>query len=557
MIKKLLASSFFLGFLLTSPTAQASYLDITEDSPYKEGVDFFELVGALDSAEYFFPDRLVQKAEFYKILFRIFGESPQDTNTSFSDVPEGAWFTPFASLAEANGLEDGTLFEPAKELTRIEVLEKLLSAYGVTGGIVLWQDRTDLFEDVPLMHPDYSIIHQAVELGILEADLGAKFRPFQKLNRGELSLLMYTVEEWDLQRKTEAQNDFYKSDIFGSIWNSIVNEFYLSEGQSIDQDALLSAAVKGMLNSLEDPFSTYFSPQEATEYGDSLDGTFEGIGAYLEQGADGYAYFTGFIADSPASESGLEIGDVIKKVDGVDMTGFSIESVISRIKGPAGTHVSIIVEREGEELTFDLLRAEVTVNFVKGEIYQNNAWFFSINRFGGGVGLEFWETSKELAETLEAPEYIVIDVRGNGGGYLQGANEVMGLFVPFATKLVHLDYGDFEQSIVNGDTGPYYGIPLYILVDENTASASEIMAQTLREKNSALVIGTQTYGKGSVQTFFNYWDGSELKLTIAHWLSSDRTSIHGVGVTPDILIDPTLETESFDPWLEELEEQVD
>ncbi len=342
-MKKTLTLSLCSLFLVLTPLrALASYSDVPTDSAYKEGIDFFELIGAVDSAELFHPDQAVTKAEFYKILFKVFGEDATPSGEAFSDVQGNEWFAPYASLAYKNNLETGPQFHPAELIQKGWAMQKLLEAYGEAGGIVPWKDRERLFKDMVAAHPYYSVVAQWVKLGILTSDPTSKIEPYKNLTRGELAQLCYQVEAWHLREMAAAQNDFYKSDIFGSIWNRIMNEFYLEEDQRIDPDALFQAAIKGILESLGDPYSVYFSASESESFENAVNGQFEGIGAYLGEGEEpGSIVFTKWVEGGPAAESGLEVGDQLVSVDGISVEGMSLDQVISRIKGATGTDVAL------------------------------------------------------------------------------------------------------------------------------------------------------------------------------------------------------------------------
>lgn len=557
MKKPLLLLALALGVWTQFSVAEASYEDVTEDSPYKTGVDYLELVGALDDNVFFHPTANVTKAEFYKVLFKMFQDEKPSGKTSFLDVPMDAWYAPYAHLAQNNGLEEGDTFYPSQTLSKIDVLSKLLEAYGVTGGIVTWSDRTTLFSDVPSVHPYYSVIARLVNEGILTSDPQTPLNPFKKITRSELANLMLSFEEWQLHKEEVAAADFYKSDIFADIWDQITSNFYLSDNQEIDPDALFNAAVKGMLDSLGDPFTIYFTPDQSNEFSNVLSGNFEGIGAYVNQDENtGEFSFTGFIPGSPADLSDLEVGDIILKIDGIEVNSMGLDELITRIKGTTGTEVSITVKRNQETLTYKMIRTSVQIKTVSGKILSNKTWYVDIDIFGDTTVQDYLNTLTSLKEDVPDPKAIVLDLRNNGGGYITAADQIAGDFVPTFTPLVTLDYGSFTESVSNSQDGLYKDVPLFILVNEYTASASEILAQDLKEVSGATVIGTQTYGKGSAQILTQYWDGSELKITIAHWLSSLGTSIHGVGVTPSITIQTDAEA-GEDPWLEAAEKAIE
>lgn len=557
MKKTPLFLSLLVGFFCSTALASASYKDVPDDSPYKEGVDYLELAGATDDSAFFNPNSKVTKAQFYKVLFKIFQEEPTTKKTSFTDVPEDAWFAPYAHLAQSNELEEGTLFEPAAPMNKIEAMQKLLAAYGVAGGVAPWSYRSALFSDVPTFHPYYAVIARLVNEGILESDPTSPLHPFVPLTRGEFANLILDFEKWNIHKMEVEQSHFYKSDIFAAIWNQVTSDYYLPSDQQINPDALFNAAVKGMLDSLGDPFTTYFTPDQSTEFSSVLSGNFEGIGGYIDQNPDtGEFYFSAFVPNSPAAKSGLQVGDTITAIDGVSTTDLTLSDLISRIKGSAGTEVTISVSRNGQSYSFTMTRASVQIVLATGKVFNKSSWYIDIDVFGSTTVTDYQNVIETLKETVPHPKAIVLDLRNNGGGYITAANQIAGDYVPYLTRLVTLDYGDFSEDIVNSSDGLFVGTPLFILVNGNTASASEILTQDLKEAANATVIGTQTYGKGSAQTLTQYWDGSELKITIAHWLSTNGTSINGVGVTPSVLITNEASTQE-DPWLLAAEKAID
>ena len=344
-MKKILLLAPFLALILSPSIVFAEYKDVAEDSAHQESIAYFELTGALDSGKYFRPDDLVTKAEFFKVLFRVFGAETETVNeSSFKDVSKTEWFAPYAELALASGFVGKGTFEPAQNLRRGEVLGLLLEAYGYSPTIISAAERYQLFADVGPKHPYYSLISRAADMGILGTDTGVKYLPYEKLTRGEVATMLYSFEEWTTVRLAEEDEnfDFYKSDIFADIWNRILTDLYIPSGAEIDEEALFQVAVKAVLESLNDPYTKYFDQSEATEFMDILDDTFEGIGAVLIQDDETMNVFiTEFLDDSPASKSGLKVGDQITAVDGISTEGMPVENVINRIKGPANTTVKI------------------------------------------------------------------------------------------------------------------------------------------------------------------------------------------------------------------------
>lgn len=556
MLRKFATLALLISFALPAP-AFASFEDVESGSSYQEAVDYLELQGAVDPGEEFRPNDFVRRAEFFKMLFKVFEESSKSSGvSSFEDVPVDSWFAPYAELAHSYQLVEDDLFEPGKTVRRVEALEWLMQAYGLSAPVIPMNERSDLFRDVEADSEHYSLIAQASAIGVVIPNVNEKYLPNVRLTRAELAEMMYSFEQWYTTDLSTTTNEFYKSDIFADIWNRILTDFYIPSGTTISQEALFQIAVRAVLESLEDPYTKYFDSESADDFMQVLTGDLEGIGAILLQDeATMEIFITEFLVDSPASKSGLQVGDQIIAVDGVSIEGMLMENVINRIKGPAGTDVEITVLRDGKEHTYAITRAVLVVEIVHESIYKKDNWLIEIDSFGDNIFEEIMMGLETLEAEVPEPKAIILDLRGNPGGYVGSANFVAGLFVPQLTPLVTLDYGGHEETIYNGDVGPYQGIPLYVLVDEFTASAAEILTLTLSEEADATVIGTQTFGKGTAQEVITYWDGSLLKMTIAEWKSSQGNSVQGVGVTPDILI--TGESETKDLWLQEVSELLD
>lgn len=562
---KHLALSIILIFALPH-AAFASFLDVGQNHEYIEGITYLELQGAVDSNMNFKPDENINRAALFKILFKIFGENEDEVARaiSFNDVPENSWFTPFAQLADKYELiktPNGN-FYPEKPVRRAEALNILLKAYGAGSPIVPKDGRANLFSDVSKNHPFYSIVKRVVDLGLLSANTSEKFTPYSPITRGEFADLIYKFDNWQTMNFAGNNSiDFYKSDIFANIWETILSGFYLEDDQYIDKEALFSAAIKGMIQSLGDPYTAYLSGEEADGLLSQLSGEYEGIGAYiLEDEVTNQFFITEFTEGSPAKEIGLKIGDEILEVDGVSTSNMAYMDLIRRIRGEEGTDVRLKIQREGVTHYYNITRTALTVSSASAEIIQKDVWLIDVDTFANDTDSTVFGLIEDLREELPDPSAIVIDLRGNTGGYVSAANSVAGLFAPHLTPLVHLDYGYTQDTIYNGDVGPYQDYPVYIFVDHYSASASEILAGTLQEVADATVIGTQTYGKGSVQQMIQYWDGSLFKITIAHWLTSEGNSINGVGITPDILITDAEITAAGEDyknlWLEELKKKL-
>ncbi len=537
---------------------KAAYRDVPSTHPYIEGISYIELQGASDNADKFRPDDIITKAEAFKLLFEVLDLKKEKLQKDpFEDVSMDTWFAPYAKLALDNDLisKDQKKFNPSRQMRRMDAILLMMQAYGLDVPIIP-NEAPSVALDVNEDSPVYPWLYQLLRMKIIESNLQSTFNPYAPITRGEFAQWIYTFEVWlqnfELEKYTEEKSDFYKNDIIESVWYNIINYAYLDETSYIDEDALFQAAIKGMVESLNDPYSKYFTPEEANSFTETISGEFEGIGAVIGSNDAGNIVVQGILKDGPAEMSGLKKNDIIKAVDGINVEGMNVQDVISRIKGPKGTNVTLSIIRNEQSLLIEITRAYIEVVLVSGNIKWRDVWYIDIDSFSSTLPSELMELIFTLEEKVDEPSAIVLDLRGNPGGSLKSAAFTIGLFVPRLTQSLQLDYGGYTEIIYNGDWGPYKDIPLTIIIDEESASASEIVALTLQE-NGATILGRQSFGKGTAQNYITYWDGSALKLTIAEWLSGGGRSIQGIGVTPDIIVD---EAADESRWMEILEQSL-
>jgi len=545
---KRLLTALLITLSLALPS-QASYDDVPSAHTYIQGISYVELQGASDSATAFRPDDIITRAEAYKLLFEVLGIEADNSSSE-------TWYDPYHDLALEHGLISTrtTDFQPNKQVRRLDALRIIMKAYGLNTPVIP-DNAIAYYSDVQPESAAYPWVYQLVQLDIVTPE-NETFQTYLPITRGEYAQWLYQFDQWlqifQLDQYAQSNTDFYKSDIMAAIWDRIMTDYYLGEGQSIDQDALFQAAVKGMLESLNDPYSKYFTEEEANGFTQSITGEFEGIGAILESTEEGFVKISGLIEGGPAAESDLKKGDLVYAVDGIDILDMSLEEIINRIKGPEGTDVTLSVYRNDKALDIEITRAHIEIILQSGVIKWADVWVLDIDSFSNDLPWNLMEIITELEESVDDPEAIVLDLRGNPGGTLRSGTFVAGLFVPHLTPLVQLDYGGFTEKIYNGDSGPYQDYPLFILVDEKSASSSEIVASTLQE-NGATIIGHQTFGKGTAQTYTTYWDGSALKLTIAEWLSGEGQSIQGLGIEPDVVLPDDADDED---WMEAVKRRL-
>ena len=321
---------------------------------------------------------------------------------------------------------------------------------------------------------------------------------------------------------------------FWEAWN-IVHEQYVD--QPVDDLALMRGAIRGMMDELGDKQTFYMDPIVYQTETSSLQGEYEGIGAYVDTDGE-YLTIISPIAGSPAELAGLRPGDKVIAIDGEDMTGIAPEQARLKVLGPAGTTVSLKISRDGESepLEFSITRARISIKSAEGKMLGNDIAYIDINTFGD-------KTTPELRNTLdtllkENPKGIIIDLRNNPGGYLNTAVDVASEFISKGVVLYE-QFGDGRRDVYNANgNGQATDLPIVVLVNEGSASASEILAGALQDYGRAKLVGVQSYGKGSVQVWVPLSnDQGAARVTIAKWLTPDERAIDGIGLTPDIFVE--------------------
>ncbi|MFZ5880966.1 MAG: S41 family peptidase [Chloroflexota bacterium] len=336
---------------------------------------------------------------------------------------------------------------------------------------------------------------------------------------------------------------------FWEAWN-IVHEQYVD--QPVNDLELMRGAIRGMMDALGDKHSSYMDPVDYKQANEGLSGEYEGIGAYVDTGGD-YLTIQSPIPGSPAETAGLRPGDIIVKIDGEDMAGVDPEIARQRVLGPAGTVVHLTIAREGEQelLEFDVTRGRIVIKSATGKMLENDIAYVQVTTFGD-------KTTSELTQALidvmaQNPKGLILDLRNNGGGYLSTAVEVTSQFLGEGVVLYE-QYGDGEKKTFPIEPGGMATeIPMVVLINGGSASASEIVAGALQDYGRATLVGVTSYGKGSVQNWIPLSDDQgAVRVTIAKWLTPDGRTIHGEGLTPDVWVDLTEEDykNDLDPQLE-------
>lgn len=344
---------------------------------------------------------------------------------------------------------------------------------------------------------------------------------------------------------------------FWETWDLIHNKFY--DQSSVDDELLMRGAIRGMLQSLNDPHTSYMDPKQYDQSMTSLSGEYEGIGAYADTTGT-YLQIISTIPGSPADKAGIKAGDKIVAVDDEDMTGMDGSLVLQRVLGPAGSKVKLTITRGEpvEKFVFEIVRAKIKIASVEGKMLDPTTAYIRLTTFGEKTGTDLHTILKDLM--AKKPTGLILDLRRNGGGYLDTAVKVISEFVEGGKVAIIEQMGDGSQipyRTVPG--GLATKVPIVVLVDVGTASASEITAGALRDYERAKIVGVTTYGKGSVQTWEELANNEgAVRVTIARWLTPNGYSIHKTGLKPDFEVKLTDEdiTANRDPQLDKAIEVI-
>lgn len=319
------------------------------------------------------------------------------------------------------------------------------------------------------------------------------------------------------------------------IREALVSHYYIP----VDEKALFEGAKRGMVMALEDPYTVYYDEARLKELLTDLQGEYRGIGAVMQLTSDSRIQFVEIYENSPAEAAGIQVGDYLLAVDGVDMRAASLDSfaqVGDIIHGEEGTPVQMMLERDGEQLELEVLRGEITVKNVKAKILPENIGYVQILQFTGNVVEEFRSVVEEFQE--QSISALVIDLRGNPGGRLEDVTEIADMLLPEGVLTSLMDRsGHHVEQVLDAE---YWDVPLTVLVNGYSASASELFAAAVQDYDRGKVIGTRTFGKGIVQTLILFDDDQTgLQMTTDQYFSPLGRSLHGVGVEPDMVVEPS------------------
>lgn len=343
------------------------------------------------------------------------------------------------------------------------------------------------------------------------------------------------------------------------LLDQLIDSYYIGDK---DSDDLTEGLYKGYIAGLDDPYSVYYDEGETEALEESTSGEYSGVGAVLTEDADtGIVTILQVYSDSPAEEAGLKDGDILYKVGDTEVTGVDLNNVVSQIKGEEGTTVELTVLRgdDAKEITVTATRRKIEAVTVTHEMKEDNIGYIQVTEFDSVTADQYQEALEDLED--QGMEGLVVDLRNNPGGNLDTVVDILDQMLPKCT-VVSMKDKNGEETEYTSDEEHQFTKPLAVLVNGNSASASEIYAGAIQDCDAGEIIGTQTYGKGVVQQIFDLKDGTSVKLTIAEYFTAGGRSINGKGITPDVEVEYQADESNpdadnqLDTALEEVKKQL-
>lgn len=340
------------------------------------------------------------------------------------------------------------------------------------------------------------------------------------------SMILGSVVTYFCSNNTFIEKRDSKFDMLYKTYDIIKNEYY----KDVKDEVLVEGAINGMMSSLDDPHSVYFNKEAKEEFDTELAGSYYGIGAEITSTNDGKAVIKKVFDKSPAKTAGLKANDVFVSIDGESVEGKSISDIANTLRSDKKEKSTIVVNRDGKELSFEVTKANVTLFSVSSEMLENNIGYISVNIFGQNTYNEFTKALNDLEKNNM--KSLIIDLRGNNGGYLTTVTNMLSVFLDKDKVIYQMQTKTGKKkyySLKNGSKS----YKVVILIDNESASASEIMASAMSEQYGATLVGEKSYGKGTVQITKDLKNGGMIKYTIQNWLTSKGKSIEKNGIKPD------------------------
>lgn len=538
--------------LILTPYSTQAFIKTLENNQIQS---FYNSIGA----NYSLANK-VTFGEFIKLLLQSnnldLSKVTVNPNFKFTDVP--GEFELFAEKARQLGLvnyiPENPIFGYNSEVQISKALDLGFKYYGLSGAKYLI-DKLKFSEQVSNFSPDFiyaALIEKGLNLGLITpkegkvnffgtityAELGSiliNLRLIQSQTNNislDYSSLNTNLNSFNVSRNTDLENT-EKFKIFEDVYRRLTSEFF--EKDKIDKGDLLYGAISGMVEKLNDPYSTFQEPSEQKSFRDTLSNQVEGIGASLSVDDKKRIIVVSPLSDSPAEKAGLKPNDIITKINDELTLNMSLNQAVAKIQGEAGTEVKLQVERAGKVVNLTIIRASISVPSVTAEVTDEGIVVFKIRNFGLGIEDTFANYVDQL--TPSSVKGVVLDLRNNPGGYLDSATDIAANFLDKNTLVSRVKYaGTTFQDNKTSFAGSLRNKPLTVVINQGTASAGEILAAALRDKAGAKLVGEKSFGKGTVQELITYSDDSALKLTVANWLTPNGLNVNKTGLIPDFTV---------------------
>ncbi len=525
-----------------------AYDDVPHTSEYFYAVEYLRRNDVFKETKLFKPDILISKAEFIKYLVLLNSpkfEPAERITLPFTDTSDNAWYAPYFKEAIRLGIlfDQKEKVHPYQKLTILNALELLYHSRGIP----IPREHVGLipYSDVKRNKRSQAIVMRSIELGIVSPEKPDFFGLYKRVTRAKAAHMIYKMDLVDLRDPGMSVNttsfDFGLQKIINT-WDLIKSNYV--DRDELDDSELSNKAIEALVKTLDDPYSVFFDQAENQNFNDVIDGSFEGIGAFVAVDENENVIIVSPIQGSPAEKAGVQAGDIIMKVDDFNAEKAPLNEVVNRIKGPKGSVVKLTVLRKGREVVVPVTRGLINVASTEYKVIGNDdIMHIKLINFNQAAAEEFREIAEIISNNPKI-KGIVLDMRNNPGGLLDSAIKILNLLLPKNSPAVQIQYNYLNLTQRTSGDGILKDYPIVVLVNKGSASASEIVAGALQEVSGAQVIGETTFGKGTVQEVNYFGDDSSLKLTVARWLTPLGNSTNKNGIKPDIkVVQGTAETE--------------
>ena len=361
----------------------------------------------------------------------------------------------------------------------------------------------------------------------------------------------FVIKSGKIAIKSEDNSSLSGLEATLASFRSVLEEKYMGE---IDDEALIEGAIKGYVSALGDPYTTYYTKEEMDELMEETTGNYVGIGIYMTLDLENNAiYVVKPMEGSPAEEAGIQAGDLITKVDGKEYSGEELDQASNAIKGEEGTTVKLEILRDGETQELEVERRKIVVSHIVEKKFDNVGYLL-IEDFDGGCAKEFEEKYKELES--QGIDRLIIDLRNNGGGVVDEAVSIADMLLDKDDTILITKDKKGNEEITKSEHNPTITMPVVVLTNGYSASASEILVGALQDNERATIVGTKTYGKGVIQEVDRLSDGSGLKITIEEYYTPNKNEINKVGIEPDEEIELSNEVKEQGTYTDEEDNQL-